>query len=416
MNTIHRFDLTKKRFPINRAARFLPLACAVAIMLPFAPLNGAVVTGHTYVRLSNDGIGPTISHVALSFVKEGSTSAVTTTSDATGHYSITLNPGRYYFLATHRDYEDESSAPGFIVVGAGSPQDANFFLRKPLITTVLIVRHAEKVENSTLPDRDIPLTTNGKKRALRLRAALLRAGVTAVYSTDTVRTRDTVKPLADLFGLPIQTYTTPAVLKSMVTAEHRGDVVLVAGHSDTVGKLANEFGAEVSIGINNEYDNLYVVSVSGKANVVNLQYAVDSLATPEIRRNERRAMTLLLVGTSAGSTAQDSQDLLHAARKAGVTKIFRSADGNSLVTPLATALNLTPETFVGSDMPAFANRLISNHAQDRVVVGGTKRELQELIRQLGGSPFPVIYDSDVDHLIVVTRFKAGVVRVVPMRL
>jgi len=411
MKTIHRLDPTRRRFFFKQARRFLSLACALALMLPVAPILGSGLTGQTSVALPDDGIGPAIARVALSFVKEGSTSAVTTTSDAGGRYAITLNPGRYYALATHRNFEDYTSAPGFVVVSGDAQQTANFFLREPRITTVLIVRHAEKSTAAGEPLSD----PDGLARAKELGVDLLRAGITAVYSTNTARTLGTVKPLADLFGLPIRIYSAPAALKNTVMAEHRGDVVLVAGHSDTVGTLANKFGADVSTEVNNEYDNLYVVSVSGGANVVNMQYAADSPAKPEITRNERRAMTLLLVGPAAGSDAQEPEQLLHAARKAGVTAIFRSAGSNPLVAPLATALSLTPATFNGSDMPSFANQLISNHANGTVVVAGKKAELLELIRQLGGSPFPVIYDADIDHLIVVTRFKSGAIRVVPMR-
>jgi hypothetical protein len=86
-----------------------------------------------------------------------------------------------------------------------------------------------------------------------------------------------------------------------------------------------------------------------------------------------------------------------------------------LLTPLANALNLLPMTFNGNDILAFANQLVSNHPQDTVVVAGTHDQLSELIRQLGGHPFPIIYASDTDHLILVTRFPSGTIRVVPMR-
>jgi 2,3-bisphosphoglycerate-dependent phosphoglycerate mutase len=402
----------------------LPLACATALMLPVAPIIGAGLTGRTYVRESNGGIGSTIANVRLFFVKEDGTSAIKAISDANGHYSVKLNPGRYYVLATHRDYEDYTSAPGFSVVSGNAQRTANFFLRKPVITTVLIVRHAEK-QNPDGNEESEPLSDLGLRRARRLGVNLLRAGISAVYSTkngdiEIVRTRETVKPLAAKFRLPIQLYPSgdPNALASTVLANHRGDVILVAGHSNTVASLANAFGAHVSTDTIADYDNLYVVSVADQGNkVVNLQYAADSPSSPppELTKNDGRGMTLLLVGISGGSGAQEPQQLLHAARKAGVTAIFTSAQDSPLLAPLATALNLTPATFNGADMQAFANQLISNHAQDTLVIAGKKAELQELIRQLGGFPFPVIYDSDVDHLILVTRFKSGAVRVVPMR-
>ena len=154
------------------------------------------------------------------------------------------------------------------------------------------------------------------------------------------------------------------------------------------------------------------MTVAGnQRNAVNLQYGVDS--PPDNTKNDRHAMTLLLVGEQGAGP--QPQDLLHAARKAGVTRIFTSSVGNALLTPLANALNLSPTTFNGNDIPVFANQLVSNHAQDTVVVAGTNDQLRALIRQLGGHPFPIISASDTDHLILVTRFPSGAIRVVPMR-
>jgi hypothetical protein len=126
-------------------------------------------------------------------------------------------------------------------------------------------------------------------------------------------------------------------------------------------------------------------------------------------------MTLLLVGIGAPTGVPEPQQLLHAARKARVNAIYSSAAVNPLVAPLATALGLTPISFTGSDMAAFTDQLIDSHPQDTVVVAASNDELRALIRQLGGHPFPVIYSSDVDHMIVLTRFASGALRVLPLR-
>jgi hypothetical protein len=63
MNTIHRLNLTKERFLITRTRRFFPLACAVALMLPVAPILGSGRTGHTYASQSDGSLGPTIANV-----------------------------------------------------------------------------------------------------------------------------------------------------------------------------------------------------------------------------------------------------------------------------------------------------------------------------------------------------------------
>ena len=57
---------------------------------------------------------------------------------------------------------------------------------------VLVVRHAEKIS-----DTDERLSDDGLSRAARLAALLKDADVSAIYSTDTPRTRGTAQPLAD---------------------------------------------------------------------------------------------------------------------------------------------------------------------------------------------------------------------------
>lgn len=393
---------------------------AAAAMLLALLLGGCAsgLRGGTFVLPVGGGIGATIPGVSLSFVKEDGSAAFATASDANGRYSISLAPGRYYMLASHQDYEDYNSAPGFAVVNSNTRGTANFFLREPQLTTVLIARHGEKQDpNSNAPDE--PLSADGQARAQALRATLLRAGVTAVYATDTRRTRDTAAPLAAAFRLNTEIYADANALAGDVLAQHRGDVVLVVAHSNTVATVANAFGTQLPTASIADFDNLYVVSVpsvsaaGAASNAVNLQYAADS--TPDATKNDGHAMTLLLVGISAPAGTPEPQQLLHAARKAGVNTIYSSTAANPLVAPLATALGLTPVSFNGNDMPAFTGQLINSHPQDTVMVAASSDELRALIRQFGGYPFPVIYNSDLDHMIVLTRLVSGELRVVPLR-
>lgn len=358
-------------------------------------------------------VGAAIADVALTFVREDGSASFGTTTNASGRYRISLTPGRYYTLASHPDYEDHSSAPGFSVVNANTMGIANFFLRPPQVTTVLIVRHGEK-QNPNSDEPTEPLSTAGLARAQALREALLRSGLTAVYATNTTRTRDTVAPLAAAFRLPTQSYSAPAALASEVLTQHAGDVVLVAAHSNTMATVANAFGAALSTASIADFDNLYVVSVAGDStSAMNLQYAADSV--PDVSKNDRHAMTLLLVGTNAAAGGALPQELLHAARKAGVSTIYASVATNPLVTPLANTLGLAVTGFNAADMSSFSSQLIASHPQDTLVVAASNDELRALIRQLDARPFPVIYDRDLDHLIVITRFASGAMRVLPLR-
>ena len=120
---------------------------------------------------------------------------------------------------------------------------------------VLVVRHGAKIS-----DTDERLTEAGRARAERLAKMLKDAGVTAIYSTDTERTRDTVQPLASALGLEVVIYDKETALVGDIRQKHGTDIVLVAGHSNTVPGILKGFGCVEEIKIAaDEYDNLFVV-------------------------------------------------------------------------------------------------------------------------------------------------------------
>ena len=102
--------------------------------------------------------------------------------------------------------------------------------------TIVLVRHAEKADNSADPD----LSAAGKERALRLVKKVNRYRPKEIYSTDFKRTKDTVQPLAAKRHLQIQTYDArdPKALAAKILASPNKRV-LVSGHSNTVPGLAN---------------------------------------------------------------------------------------------------------------------------------------------------------------------------------
>jgi broad specificity phosphatase PhoE len=144
---------------------------------------------------------------------------------------------------------------------------------------VVVARHAEK----TADDQQL-LTEAGRARAQRLAATLKDSGVAAIYSTDTERTRDTVKALADALKLKIELYDTGASMSGKVDArpfvamlqkDHPNDVVLVVGHSNTIPNLLETLGCKEKISLgDNEYDNLFVVvpKAGGGATLLRLKY------------------------------------------------------------------------------------------------------------------------------------------------
>jgi broad specificity phosphatase PhoE len=144
---------------------------------------------------------------------------------------------------------------------------------------IFVVRHAEKTA-----DQQQLLTEAGRARAQRLAVMLRDSGIAAIYSTDTPRTRDTVKPLSDALKLTIELYDTGGSMSGKVDArafvagvrkDHLNDVVLVVGHSNTIPDLLETLGCKEKIVLgDNEYDNLFVVvpQTEGGATLVRLRY------------------------------------------------------------------------------------------------------------------------------------------------
>lgn len=132
---------------------------------------------------------------------------------------------------------------------------------KPLVTTVYLVRHAEK--DTTGHPADPPLSGVGQVRALALRQTLLRRQPVALFTTDTKRTRATIAPLAEALKLEPQTYDPHRGrdLTDRITKDYAGKTVLIVGHSNNVLSLIDDFGATLPVEEikDNEYDYLFTV-------------------------------------------------------------------------------------------------------------------------------------------------------------
>jgi len=143
-------------------------------------------------------------------------------------------------------------------------------------TTVILVRHAEKVADTDDPE----LSAAGKARATELVRVLGSAGITAIYSSPYIRTRTTAAPLAEHLKLKVtemDAKNSPAFAKDILS-KHPGEFVFVSGHSNTVPEIITALGASVPEIEDWEFDNLYVVTVTapGKATVARLKYGVET--------------------------------------------------------------------------------------------------------------------------------------------
>jgi broad specificity phosphatase PhoE len=154
-----------------------------------------------------------------------------------------------------------------------------WFFESQATTTVIFVRHAEK---ELEPPDDPDLSEAGRRRVAELTRQLVDAdvvaGIDAIYSTPYKRTLQTAQPLADALDLPVQRYDpddNEAVLETIL-ANHKGRIILVVGHSDTIPGLIADLGASKNVPAiaDTEYDNIYIVSIPwfGKTKTIRLRF------------------------------------------------------------------------------------------------------------------------------------------------
>ena len=154
-----------------------------------------------------------------------------------------------------------------------------WFFESQATTTVIFVRHAEQADT---PADDPGLNEKGGQRAAELARQLVEAdvvaGIDAIYSTPFRRTEETAQPVATALNLPINSYdadNTATVMDEIVRA-HKGKIVLVVGHSNTVPELIGNMGASKKVPPidHDEYDNIYIVSIPwfGKTKTIRLRY------------------------------------------------------------------------------------------------------------------------------------------------
>jgi len=162
-----------------------------------------------------------------------------------------------------------------------------WFFESQATTTIIFVRHAEKIAGV---DSDPGLSVVGQRRVAELTRQLVDAdvvaGVDAVYATAYRRTQETARPIADALDLPINTYDasdTESVLQTILK-NHKGKIILVVGHSNTVPELIANLGASKKVPAihENEYDNIYIISIPwfGKTKTIRLRIGAPYVASP----------------------------------------------------------------------------------------------------------------------------------------
>lgn len=143
--------------------------------------------------------------------------------------------------------------------------------------TVFVVRHAERADMSTgaapMMAADPDLSEAGKARAQSLATALKDARITAIFTTEYKRTRQTAEPLATALGIELTVVPSrdmPGLIEKVKAATGN---VLVVGHSNTVGDVIGRLGVAEPVKLDDtEYDNLFVVVKGEKPGLIRLHF------------------------------------------------------------------------------------------------------------------------------------------------
>ncbi len=148
------------------------------------------------------------------------------------------------------------------LVAASSVAGAGYFVAHRPVTTIILVRHAEKHIEPNNPNP--ALTAAGQERAQTLLRMFGESGITAIYATQYLRTQATSSPLASRLGIKVNQLDARNTeeLVRQIKSNHLGSVVFVAGHSNSVPPVISALGGGSLPEIpEQEYDNIFIVTV-----------------------------------------------------------------------------------------------------------------------------------------------------------
>ncbi|MEX0735849.1 MAG: phosphoglycerate mutase family protein [Bacteroidota bacterium] len=146
-------------------------------------------------------------------------------------------------------------------------------------TTVIVVRHAERDTQKVDP----PISVAGRERAQVLAQMLAPAGISAIYTTDYLRTQQTVQPLASALRIRFEEVNAEnrdlkehvADLLKRISTNNAGRVVLVSSHSNVIPLILQDLGVEFKEDIPmHQYDDLFIVTKKsdGTASLLRLKF------------------------------------------------------------------------------------------------------------------------------------------------
>jgi phosphohistidine phosphatase SixA len=159
------------------------------------------------------------------------------------------------------------------ILGAATAAVLSTALYASAQQAVIVVRHAEKADQTA----DAALSAPGKARAKALADLLRGAGITHVITTEYLRTRETAAPLASALGLTgeqLEARDLPGLV-ARLKALDPASIVLVVGHSNTIPPMLSALGWPNTLTLQDgDYDDVFVLSprAGQPASMVRLKY------------------------------------------------------------------------------------------------------------------------------------------------
>lgn len=136
-------------------------------------------------------------------------------------------------------------------------------------TIFYLIRHAEK-DRSAPDNKDPILTSEGIKRANHWASYFDTIQLNSIYSTDYIRTKQTIFPVSELKQITPKIYSVDELDINQFITSNQGKRVLISGHSNTTPTMVNKLIGESKYSDMLDSDNksLYIVNIiNSKAEV-----------------------------------------------------------------------------------------------------------------------------------------------------
>ncbi|MBL30969.1 MAG: hypothetical protein CMC81_07015 [Flavobacteriaceae bacterium] len=138
----------------------------------------------------------------------------------------------------------------------------NLIRYKQKETIFYLIRHAEK-DRSNPENKDPSLTNKGIKRANNWASYFDTITLNSIYTTDYLRTKQTVFPVSKLKKITPKIYSPDELDINKFININQGKRVLISGHSDTTPSIVNKLIGETKFSnmLDSDNNSLYIVNI-----------------------------------------------------------------------------------------------------------------------------------------------------------